>query len=176
MKTGIKKIAVLGPESSGKTELCMGLAAHYNTVYVMEFARSYLPGLGRPYTADDLLFIAQNQLQSEKEALLNAHKLLFCDTELINLKQWCLHKFGFCHKLIEEELNRKPYDFYLLTAPDLPWIYDPLRENPDKGNYFYLVYKNEIERSGFPYAIVSGEGSLRIACAIKAVESFLSRT
>lgn len=174
MNTAIKKIAVLGPESSGKTELCMALSSYYNTTYVMEFARNYLPGLDRPYTADDLFFIAQRQQELEMDALPKANNLLFCDTELINLKQWCLHKFGFCHKFIEEALNKKPYNFYLLTAPDLPWIPDPLRENPDRGDYFFEVYKTEIERYGFPYAIISGAGKHRLARAIDSVEGFLS--
>lgn len=173
METAIKKIAILGPESSGKTELSSALAKHFDTGFAAEFARSFLPGLGRPYTADDLLFIARMQMQTEKTAKAKAKKILFCDTELINLKQWCLHKFGFCHKFIEEELNKKPYDSYLLTAPDLPWIADPLRENPDKGDYFFEIYKREIEHYGFPYAIVSGAGKQRLACAINAVESFL---
>lgn len=173
MKRSIKKIAIIGPESSGKTELCIAMADHFKARYVKEYARTFLPRLGRDYTADDLLFIAQMQLQSERNELIKADKILFCDTELINLKQWHLHKFGFGHEFFEAELNKKPYDFYLLTAPDLPWTFDPLRENPDKGEYFFEVYKSEIERYGFPYSVVSGEGKNRTACAIKAVEKFL---
>lgn len=174
MKSSINKIAILGPESSGKTELCIALAEHFRTTYVPEFARSFLPILNRPYTSDDLLFITRNQLEAERKGLMKANKMLFCDTELINLKQWCLHKFGFYHQLMEEELNKKPYHFYLLTSPDLPWTPDPLRENPTKGEYFFEVYKKEIEHYGFPYAVVSGSGQDRTRCAIKAVEAFLT--
>lgn len=174
MKSGIKKIAVLGPESSGKTELCVRLAIHFKTVYAPEFARNYLLTINRPYSADDLLFIARMQLKEEEKAVSNANTVVFFDTELINLKQWNLHRFGFCHPHIEEALNKKPYDFYLLTSPDLPWIPDLLRENPGKSNYFFEVYKNEIEHYGFPYAVISGKGKHRTTCAVKAVERFLS--
>ncbi len=174
MNSAIKKIAILGPESSGKTELCIHLAKHFKTVYAPEFARKYLITLNHPYTADDLLFITQMQLMEEKEAISKADKMVFFDTELINLKQWFLHKFGFCDKFIEELLSKKPYDFYLLTAPDLPWTYDPLRENPDKGEYFFEVYKKEIEHYQFPYAVVGGAEIQRLTCAIHAVKSFLN--
>jgi NadR type nicotinamide-nucleotide adenylyltransferase len=175
MKPPVKKIAILGPESSGKTELCVALADYFNTAYVLEFARQYLPGLNRPYSPDDLLFITRMQLKMEDKAIAAANGILFCDTELINLKQWYLHKFGFYHPLIEELLLKKPYSFYLLTAPDLPWKADPLRENPGKGEYFFKVYREEIEHYGFPYAVVSGKNSERLQCAVKAVKEFLNR-
>jgi nicotinamide riboside kinase len=51
----LKRIAVTGPESTGKSLLTEQLARHYNTVWVPEFARSYLEKLGRPYDEDDIL-------------------------------------------------------------------------------------------------------------------------
>jgi nicotinamide riboside kinase len=131
--------------------------------------------ISRPYTSDDLLFMAQKQRQMETTAMASSNGILFCDTELINLKQWCLHKFGFCHEFIEEELSKKPYDHYLLTAPDLPWTPDPLRENPDKGEYFFQVYKKEIEHYGFSFSVVCGEGRNRRASALHSVKCFLSK-
>jgi NadR type nicotinamide-nucleotide adenylyltransferase len=172
MQRAVKKIAILGPESSGKSVLCQQLAMHYNTLWVPEYARTYLPSLTRPYHAGDLLILAREQKRREDELLEQANRFLFCDTELINLRQWCLHKFGFCHDWIEEQLKKKPYDFYLLTDADMPWEADPLRENPGKGHYFFEVYKNDIELFGFSYSIVKGEGAKRLQCAIQSLEQW----
>ncbi len=38
----IKKIVVIGPESTGKSTLCLQLAEHYQTLWCPEYAREYL--------------------------------------------------------------------------------------------------------------------------------------
>lgn len=63
----MKKVVVIGPESTGKSTLSEQLANHYQTVWVPEFARGYLETLGRAYNQDDLLRIAEGQLQLEDE-------------------------------------------------------------------------------------------------------------
>lgn len=63
----LKKIVILGPESTGKSTLCGQLAAHYKTLWCPEFAREYLLKHGMNYTFDDLLTIAKGQLALEDE-------------------------------------------------------------------------------------------------------------
>ena len=67
----IKKIVVIGPESTGKSTLCQKLAAHYNTLWVPEYAREYLEKNGVDYTYDDLLTIAKGQIELEEKSLKN---------------------------------------------------------------------------------------------------------
>lgn len=62
----IKKIVVIGPESTGKSTLCEKLAAHYNTLWVPEYAREYLEKHGTDYTYEDLLAIAKGQIELEE--------------------------------------------------------------------------------------------------------------
>lgn len=62
----IKKIVVIGPESTGKSTLCARLAEHYKTLWVPEYAREYLEKNGPEYTYDDLLTIAKGQIESEE--------------------------------------------------------------------------------------------------------------
>ena len=61
----MKKIVVIGPESTGKSTLCEKLAAHYHTSWCPEYAREFLMTHGMNYTYDDLLTIAQGQLELE---------------------------------------------------------------------------------------------------------------
>src|SRR5947208_3190923 len=61
----IKKIVVIGPESTGKSTLCKQLAGHFSTLWCPEYAREYLLIHGKHYTYNDLLTIAKGQLQLE---------------------------------------------------------------------------------------------------------------
>ncbi|HMF72604.1 MAG TPA: ATP-binding protein, partial [Flavitalea sp.] len=58
----LKRIVVVGPESTGKSTLCQQLAEHYNTAWVPEYAREYLLKHGMNYSYDDLLTIAKGQV------------------------------------------------------------------------------------------------------------------
>jgi nicotinamide riboside kinase len=60
----LKKIVVIGPESTGKSTLCAYLADYYKTLWCPEFARSYLLENGTTYTIEDLITIAKGQLDA----------------------------------------------------------------------------------------------------------------
>ena len=166
----IKRIALIGPESSGKSTLCELLATHYKTLWIPEYAREYIEKLNRPYTAADILHSAQEQLKMEEERMLTASKFLFADTELIVAKVWCEDVFHFCHPWIAATIEEKKYDLYLLTKPDLIWEKDAVRENPNRRDYFFNLYLNELEERGFNYEIIGGAGEERLRNAIGAVE------
>lgn len=67
----MKKIVVLGPESTGKSFLCEQLATHYQSEWVPEFARDYLKKKGADYQYEDLYEIAMGQLGEEELATSN---------------------------------------------------------------------------------------------------------
>lgn len=170
----IKRIAITGPESTGKSTLCEQLADYYQTVWNPEYARTYLNQINRPYKQSDLLSIAQGQIESEQKILLKANNFLFCDTELINIKIWSEHRFLECHKWITNMIDIHLYDLYLLCNIDLPWQYDPLREHPHMRQYFFDLFKDELDSRHLPYAIISGTANERTTNAIKAIDSFFT--
>ena len=57
----LKKIVIIGPESTGKSTLSEQLARHYETMSCPEYAREYLLANGMNYSYDDLLTIARNR-------------------------------------------------------------------------------------------------------------------
>ena len=95
----IIKIAIYGPESTGKTTLARQLAAHYNTVWAPEFARDYLQekwdSKKEICVANDLMPIAIGQMQLENEAVLKANTYLFSDTCLMITKVFSEIYYGF---------------------------------------------------------------------------------
>jgi nicotinamide riboside kinase len=172
LESKIVKIAVTGPESTGKSELCAALAHHYQTVWVPEFARTYLPSLSRRYTADDIDHIYRKQLRIEQVLSEKANGIMFTDTEFINAAIWMEHVFGYCSQFISESITNFAYDYYLLTFPDLPWTEDPLRENPGKGEYFFDLFLGTLQKYQLPYGIVTGTGDFRIQNAVRLVDEF----
>ena len=168
--SNILKIAITGPESTGKSLMAQQLADYYATVWVPEYARIHLLNLERPYNYTDILEIAQKQKTSEKIFETLAKKILFADTELLVTKIWCDIKYKNCHSWIIDELRKQDYDLYLLMDVDLPWKYDPLREHPDRRKYLFDYYKDELRKHNFNYRIVSGLNENRFNNALRFVE------
>ena len=81
MTAPLKKIVILGPESTGKSTLCEQLALHFNTLSCPEYARQFLSENGLKYNYDSLLTIAKGQLTLEdqftEQAIQNKKNLLF---------------------------------------------------------------------------------------------------
>jgi len=169
MNPPLKRIALIGPESTGKTTLCKGLAEHFKTAWVPEFARDYVKQLNRKYTLEDVIYCAQKQLEDEERKAEIANRFLFCDTELITAKVWCEDVFKTVPYWIEDALQKHPYDLFLLTYPDLPFEDDPVRENHNRRQFFFDWYEMELKQYQFQYQIIKGIGEGRLQQAIKAV-------
>jgi NadR type nicotinamide-nucleotide adenylyltransferase len=167
----VRRIALIGPESTGKTTLCMQLAEHYKTVWVPEYARMFMENLKRAYTYEDVVNCAREQMKAEDAMAANTNRFLFCDTELINYKIWFEDKFKKVPDWLEAEIIKRKHDFYLLTSPDLPWIREAVRENPHRREYLFDLYKKELEKRNFAHRIISGSGESRLQTAIGYIDS-----
>ena len=164
----VLKIAVVGGESTGKSTLCAQLAEQFATVWVPEYARTYLEQLNRAYEYDDLRLMSLGQIESEKKLWPLAHKYLFCDTDMHVFKVWSEHKYGKVDEVILNLLEQVDYDAYLITSPDFPWQPDPLREHEEEKwrVHFFDKYCEAIRQKAKPYCIVRGTESERLKQAI----------
>ena len=173
----IKKIAIIGPESTGKSTLCEQLASHYQANWCPEFAREYLLTNGMDYKYDDLLTIAKGQIAMEDEyvARSEGQSRLFIDTDMYVMKVWCEFVFGNCHQFILDQVAERKYDLYLLCDIDLPWTRDELREYPDEGprQKLYEIYKDTMQNQSTPWVEINGSYEERLQKAIVAVERIL---
>lgn len=174
--SSIKKVCIIGPECTGKSELATVLAKYYQTACVAEYARAYLNKLGRPYEQYDLTKIAHGQVRMEDEWMSEAKRVLVCDTNLLVIKIWSEHKYGNCDKEILELIKNRSYDLYLLTYIDVPWEADPQREHPDKREHFWHLYKNEITHSGIPFIEIAGTRDERMQKSIAAIDTMLAKS
>ena len=169
----VKKVAVIGPECTGKSELSQFLAGYYKTEWVPEYARGFIDHLIRPYEEHDLLTIAHGQLRLEDEYARDSNKILFCDTNLYVIKVWSEVKFGSCNPDILREIDTRPYDLYLLTYVDVPWQDDPQREHPTRREELYQRYLNEMKNQAVPFVEIKGARELRQQTALDAVKKIL---
>ena len=173
LKPNIKKVCIIGPECTGKTDLAQYLAQHFKTGWVPEYARGYLNKLNHPYQQSDLIKIAHGQLRMEDEWLSESKRVMLCDTNLITLKIWSEHKYGNCPQEIVDAHATRAYDLYLLCYIDVPWENDPQREHPDKREHFWFIYKNEVEKTGVPVVEIGGSRDDRRSKAVTTIEKML---
>lgn len=184
----LKKIVIIGPESTGKSTLAEQLARHYESAWCPEFAREFLLTNGTDYTFDDLLTIAKGQLAQEDEytSKLEEHSLplledgghlpLFIDTDMYVMKVWCEFVFGNCHRFVLDNIVSRKYDLYLLCNVDLPWVKDELREYPDleTRRKLYFIYKDIMINQSTPWIDIRGGYEERFEKAVKAVDKLLN--
>jgi NadR type nicotinamide-nucleotide adenylyltransferase len=174
MKSKVIKVAITGPESTGKSMLSEQLARHYNTVWVPEYARGYIDAINRPYNQQDILMIAKGQIRSEQVYCQKAGSFLFCDTDLIVTKIWSEVKYQNCDEWILAKIIENRYDLFLLCDTDLPWEEDPQREHPHEREYLFNLYKEELTAREFPFFVISGFGNDRLNNAIRVIETFFA--
>ncbi len=167
------KITLVGPESTGKSTLCLALAHHYQSAYVAEYARTYLNGIRRAYTKEDILFIHKKQMALEHEAEIKRPNILFCDTSPIVTKIWLHEKYKCLDTTIEVDFKNQHYDLFLLCAPDIDWEADALRENEKDRSRLFSIYENLLLQNQKPFETINGIGEARILNAIAAIEKNL---
>ncbi len=173
--TDLIKIAVVGPESTGKSTIAQALAAHFRTIGVPEYAREYCKHLHNAYTLQDEINMYYGQVALENSLIpLAQQNLLFCDTTILTVKIWCDYLFGDTPVHVKNEICKRPYDLYLLMDIDLPWQDDPLRDFPNQRDHFLEVWKNELHALKAQYIVISGLGDDRFQNALSAVHTLLS--
>ena len=173
----MKRIVIIGPESTGKSTLCEELAEHYHTVWCPEYAREYLLKHGMAYTYDDLGSIAKGQVTLEEAISKEARNgYYFIDTDLYVMKVWYEVAFRHCPTWILKEIPKHRCDLYLLCNTDLPWAKDELREYPDLAmrQRLFKMYKDIMLNSGVPWVEISGTETQRLHKAIHLIDHFFN--
>ena len=155
--TSYKRIAITGPECSGKTTLAETLHEHLGGTLVLEFARRYLDKTGGRYEQEDLDAIALGQM---RQWMATHQHPIISDTEMSTLKIWSLEKYGSCSDLIQTFYDKQQFDLYILCRPDIAWVADPLRENPNDRDLLFKKYLTELESSDREFIIWEGERNI----------------
>ena len=170
----MRKLAIVGAESSGKTTLARDLAQALAAPWLPEYARDYLAGrCAGDYRLDDVIAIAEGQRAGEA---LPARwqgpthgDWLVCDTNALVCKVWAEVRFGHCPPAITAAWPAADYALHVLPTPDMPWQPDPLREHPQAREMLFECYRAALLAAGVPYLIVAGSPQARVAAVLAAL-------
>ena len=179
METALGRlVAVVGPESTGKTTLALEMAAAFAVPCLPEYAREFLEErLGRTgdasYDEDDLAAIAREHMRREAAFVRSAARGGVIDTDLIVILIWWNERFGESPAWLHHAIARQPKRLYLLCAPDLPWQADPLRESEHDRQRLFDVYQAVLTDLRLPFAIIAGKGRPRLDAARNAARPVL---
>jgi len=172
------KVVMFGPESTGKTTLSKQLARHYNSVWVPEYAREYLQNKWnnerKICEPDDLLPIAEGQMQLENNLAQKTDSVLICDTDLLETKVYSeAYYIGSCDPTLEKYALENTYDLYFLTYIDTPWEGDDLRDKPEDRQEMFEAFQNTLMKYKRPYVLLKGDKKNRLEKAVQHIDKLL---
>lgn len=162
-------IAITGPECTGKTTLAKFLSDKLGGHFIPEFAREYLSKTTLPYRLSDYYQMARGQMLRQIWAATHLPGLLIFDTDHHVIRIWGEEKYGIFPTFLQTLYGLCKADFFLLTAPDLPWEPDPYRESPHDRERLFGLYQKLLEKEQAPYAIIEGFDEVRNVSALRAL-------
>lgn len=171
----VTQVVLLGAPSTGKTTLASTLAEHFNTCWVPEYGREYWEQnqVDRRLRPDELLHIAERQLELEAQQLSQANQYLFSDTNALVTEVFCRHY----HAKVPERLRAlsrqtgSHYDIVFLCDDDIPFDDTWDRSGIGQRTAFQRQIIQALQGYRIPYITLSGDLPERIA----KVEAVLSR-
>lgn len=171
----VRRVLLLGAESTGKTTLARSLAGAYETLWNPEYGRPYTE-LGRdpaaPWTSAEFTHIARLHCWYEDFLAEYADRVLFCDTDAFTTAVF--HEVYLGSATAEfSELAARTYDLTLVCGLDVPWAHDGIREFEAEREAMHRRYLDHAEASGRPWLLVEGSPAVRLAAAQRAVDAVL---
>jgi HTH-type transcriptional repressor of NAD biosynthesis genes len=170
----VKRVCLMGPESTGKTTLAASLARDLQTVWVPEYARTHLAQQeGQPVLAD-FAPIALGQAASEQSLARDANRVLICDSDALTTALYAEALCGEVPAEVQALAEAGRYDLTLLTAPDVPYVPEPLRYLPHARERFFERCVQALEAHGRRYHVLSGGWAARRRSARAAIDALLA--
>ncbi|WMY97409.1 MAG: multifunctional transcriptional regulator/nicotinamide-nucleotide adenylyltransferase/ribosylnicotinamide kinase NadR [Arsenophonus sp.] len=152
----VRKVTILGGESSGKSILVNKLANIFNTTSAWEYGRKYifshLGGSEMALQYSDYDKIALGHAKYIDFAVKYANKVTFIDTDFITTQAFCKYYEGKFHPFVQVLIDKYKFDLVILLKNNTPWINDGIRKlgnNKDRKNFqnllIELLIKNRIK-------------------------------
>jgi HTH-type transcriptional repressor of NAD biosynthesis genes len=168
----VKRVCLVGAESTGKTTLAGALAEAYETCWNPEYGRAYTE-LGRdptaPWTSAEFTCIARIQCWYEDCLAGSARGLVFCDTDAFTTALFHEIYLGEPTHAFDDLAERR-YDLFLICGLDVPWRHDGIREFEDQRQWMHDRYLERARTSGTPWLLLEGSPEERLRDSRLAVD------
>ncbi|CAN5473746.1 nicotinamide-nucleotide adenylyltransferase [soil metagenome] len=166
----VKRICIVGAESTGTTTLAMALAEKLDTCWVPEYGREYSEKKMRRgddnWTSDEFVHIALEQNRRENEAARHANKLLICDTDAFATILWHRRYMGFERPDLGAIAASRTCHLYLLTGDEIPFVQDGFRDGEHIRHEMQNWFREALTRQGMPWLELQGSPSERLQTAL----------
>ena len=171
----VKRVCLLGAESTGKSTLARALATRYGTLWNPEYGRPYTQ-FGRlpraPWTSWEFTHIARIHCWYEDFLATLAHRVLFSDTDAFTTALFHEVYLGTPATGFEDLVDRS-YDLFVVCGLDVPWRHDGVREFEEQRRWMQERYLERARTSGRPWRVVEGPLERRLEDAAEAVDEML---
>ena len=170
----VRRVAVIGAECVGKTELAQQLARHLPGLWIPEYLREFCDRLQRtPRPEEQAAIIAQQRrLEAEAIAAARAQGLAWVLADSAPLTSAVYSELLFDDRSLYEvaAAHHAVYDATLLLEPDLPWVADGIqRDGPEARAASHRLLRARLAGFGLRYATVAGSGVSRFDAAVAAL-------
>jgi HTH-type transcriptional regulator, transcriptional repressor of NAD biosynthesis genes len=172
----VKRVVVIGAESTGTTTLATALAEHYQTAWVPEFGRLYTEARrhrGELWRSDEFTYIAIEQARMEDALARIANRVLICDTDPFATTIWHERYLGGPSAAVQAVAASRSYDLYVLTDTDIPFVQDGIRDGEAIRQWMHNRFHDELSRMATPMIVVSGPHEQRLAEAVTRIDALL---
>jgi len=190
----VKRVVVVGAESSGTTTLARDLAGAFaarggvwaDTRWVPEYGRTYceekLAAVRQrdpearledlEWAPEEFALITDRQLAWEEAAARVSSPLLVCDTDAFATALWHERYLGG----VPPVPSRARHDLWILTdVRDVPFEQDGWRDGEKIRHAMHARFTEELTVRNLPHLLVQGTPETRLARAVEAVDALLAR-
>lgn len=168
-KTPGTRIAILGAESSGKSTLASMLALALDGGLVKEYAREYCENLDHKPLAEDVIHIAEVQLSEFFEPGLSMEFIVY-DTAVYTSLIWLEDKFDLVPQHLVKAAKTMDFDAIFVCDSDIPWEYDPLREDPHRRKVLEEKTKKLLVSLDKDFHFITGDVPSRLKDSLYALK------
>jgi HTH-type transcriptional repressor of NAD biosynthesis genes len=179
----VRRVVLVGAESTGKTTLARLLAERFQTCWVPEYGREHWERKVQGLTMNDpppswshleFVHIAMEQQARENKLARTANRVLICDTNAFATGTWHERYYGSREERVDAIGRNDKVDLYLLTSPDVAFVQDGFRDGEHIRDWMHHRFLDQLAHGSVPWILLKGDYSERLEAASRSVETLIA--